>query len=96
MRNLVKQNACIKTPDKPICIDLILTNCPHSFQNTFEIRLSDFHKLRANHTNFMTKQLQQAIIKRSKLGNDFLKNRNDASQNAYRKQRNLCVTLCEK
>ena len=30
------------------------------------------------------------------LGNDFLKNRNDASQNAYRKQRNLCVTLCEK
>ena len=29
----------------------------------------------------------------SKLRNDFLKDRNDDSQIAYRKQRNLCVTL---
>ena len=32
-------------------------------------------------------------MKRSKLRNDFLKDRNDASQSAYRKQHNLCVTL---
>ena len=25
---------CYKNPDKPTCIDLILTNCPRSFQNS--------------------------------------------------------------
>ena len=49
--------------------------------------------LRANHPDFVTKQLRKAIMKKSKLRNDFLKDRNDASQSAYRKQRNLCVTL---
>ena len=52
--------------------------------------------LRANHANFVTKQLRKAIMKRSKLPSDFLKDRNDASQSAYRKQRNLCVTLLRK
>ena len=47
MKNLVKQNTCFENPDKPTCIDLILTNCPRNFQNTdtFETRLSDIHKL---------------------------------------------------
>ena len=47
MKNLVKQNTCFKNPDKPTCINLILTNCTCSFQNTdtFETELSDFHKL---------------------------------------------------
>ena len=49
--------------------------------------------LRANYVNFVTKQLTKAIIKRSKLRNDFLKDRNEASQSAYRKQPNLCETL---
>ena len=143
--NLVKQSSCFKNPDKPTCIDLILTNCPRSFENmdTFEIGLSDFHKLsftvlkqhfpkqkpkvvihrqyrnfrnvyfrielesallkydfnnidydnfiktfltvldkhatiktkylKANHSNFVTKQLRKAIMKRSKLLNDFLR-----------------------
>ena len=39
--------------------------------------------LRANHANFVTKQLRKAIMKRSKLHNDFLKDRNYASQSAY-------------
>ena len=52
--------------------------------------------LRANHTNFVTKQLRKAVMKRSKLRHDCLKDRNDASQSAYRKQRNLCVTLLRK
>ena len=52
--------------------------------------------LRANHTNFVTKQLRKAVMKRSKLRNDFLKDRNDASQSACRKQRNLRVTLLRK
>ena len=47
LKDLVKQNTCFKNPDKPTCIDLILTNWLRSFQNTdtFEIGLSDFHKL---------------------------------------------------
>ena len=38
---------CFKNPEKPSWIDLILTNCPRSFQNscTIETGLSDFHKL---------------------------------------------------
>ena len=46
MKNLVKQNTCFKTPDKTTCIDITLTDCPRSFQNTdtFKTRLSDFHK----------------------------------------------------
>ena len=47
LKNLVEQNTCFKNPDIPTCIDLILTNGPHSFQSmdTFETGLSDFHKL---------------------------------------------------
>ena len=52
--------------------------------------------LRANHANFVTKQLRKVIMKRSKLRNDFLKDRNEASQSTYRKQRYLCVTLLRK
>ena len=35
------------SPDKPTCTDLILTNCPGSFQNScvVETGLSDFHKM---------------------------------------------------
>ena len=38
---------CFKNPDNPSCIDLILTNCSRSFQNSsvIETGLSDFHKL---------------------------------------------------
>ena len=42
-----------KNPEKASCIDLILTNCPRSFQNHFAIEtgLWDFHKL-AVKTNY--------------------------------------------
>lgn len=47
LTNLVKEPTCFKNPDKPTCIDLILTNFPRSFQytTTIEIGLSDFHKM---------------------------------------------------
>ena len=44
----------------------------------------------------MKKQLRKAVMKRSKLRNDFLKDRNDAFQSVYKKQWNLCVTLLQK
>ena len=49
--------------------------------------------LRANHATFMTKEVRKAIIKRSKLRNKFLQDKNEKSRNDYRKQRNLCVAL---
>ena len=44
----------------------------------------------------MAKRLRKAVMKRSKLHKDFFKDRNDASQSAYIKQSNLCVTLLGK
>ena len=38
---------------------------------------------RVNHANFMAKQVSKAVMKRFR--NDFLKDRNHASQRAYRK-----------
>ena len=52
--------------------------------------------LTANHANFVIKKLQKALMKRWKLRNDFIKDRKNASQSVYRKQRNLCVTLLRK
>ena len=47
LKNLVKQNACFKISDKFTSIDVVLTNCPRSFQNpdTFEKGLPDFLKV---------------------------------------------------
>ena len=44
---MINKPTCYKNPDKPTCIDLILTNCPGSFQNScvIETVLSDFHKM---------------------------------------------------
>ena len=46
-QNLIKDNTCFKNPEKPSCIDLIITNRPKSFQNsvTLEAGLSHFHKM---------------------------------------------------
>ena len=45
LKNLIRQPTCYKNPSNPVCIDLILTNVPHSFQTTcvVETGLSDFH-----------------------------------------------------
>ena len=47
LTNLIKQPTCLKNPEKPSCIDLILTNRPKSFQTTcvIETGLSDFHRM---------------------------------------------------
>ena len=44
---MINKLTCYKNPDKPTCIDLILTNCTGSFQNScvIETGLSDFHKM---------------------------------------------------
>ena len=47
LRNLVKEPTCFKNPGNPTCIDLILTNKPLSFKNTYVIEAgpSEFHKV---------------------------------------------------
>ena len=47
IKSLIKKPSCFKNTQNSSCIDLILTNKPHSFRNssTLETGLSDFHKL---------------------------------------------------
>ena len=49
--------------------------------------------LRANHSNFITKELSKAIMQRSKLRNLYLKVRSDENRIRYKKERNICVSL---
>ena len=49
--------------------------------------------IRANQANFMDIKLNHAIMLRSKLRNKFLKSRSNKDREAYKKQRNLCVSL---
>ena len=47
LNSLIKVPTCFKSKENPSCIDLILTNKPHSFQHStvLETGLSDFHLL---------------------------------------------------
>ena len=47
LRDLIRELTCFKNPGKPSCVDLFLTNCSRSFQNTqvIEIGFSDFLKM---------------------------------------------------
>ena len=48
---------------------------------------------RGNQMPFITKDLSKAIMKRSKLRNNFLKNRTKENKTLYTKQWNYCVLL---
>ena len=52
--------------------------------------------IRANDSAFMTKDLREAIMQRSKLRQKFLKERTNDSQHLYNKLRNLYVSLLRK
>ena len=51
--------------------------------------------IRANQRNFMDKELNQAVIVRSKLRNKFLKLKNEENRLAFAKRRNYCVKLLQ-
>ena len=68
LKNLVREPTCFKNPDNPSCIDLFLTNCSRSFQNTqvIETGLSDFHKMNLTVLKmFFTKQKHETIFYRN-------------------------------
>ena len=56
--SLIKEPTCYKNSKYTSCIDLILTNSPHSFQNSCvtDTGLSDFHKM----TLLLWKQLMKS------------------------------------
>ena len=47
LTSMINNPSCYKNLDRPSCIDLILTSCPCSFQNScvIETGLSNFHKM---------------------------------------------------
>ena len=49
--------------------------------------------IRANNSPFMNDEFSKAIMVRSKLRNKFLKLKTNESRNAYKRQRNYCVSL---
>ena len=64
LTNLVKQPTCFKNPEKPRCVDLILTNRPKSFQTTsvIETGLSDFHRMTVSVLKMRFRKLPPRII----------------------------------
>ena len=64
LKNLVRQPTCYKNPSNPVCIDLILTNVPRSFQSTcvVETGLSDFHLMTLTVMRKSFKKYQPKII----------------------------------
>ena len=50
----------------------------------------------ANNSNFVTKNLRKAIMKRSKLRNKYFRERTNEAKSFYNKQRNLCMSILHK
>ena len=62
LKNLIRQPTSYKNPSNPVCIDLILTNVPRSFQSTcvVETGLSDFYLMTFT---FMRKSFKKYLPK---------------------------------
>ena len=65
LKNLVKHPTCFKNPDRPSCIDLILTNKIKSFQPSIlvETGISDFHKMVVTVLKQYFKKKETKVIK---------------------------------
>ena len=61
---MINKPTCYKNPERPSCIDLILKNCSHSFQNSCVIEpgLSDFHKMVVTVTKATYRKLEPRIV----------------------------------
>ena len=62
---MINKSICCKNPEKPSCIDLILTNYPHSFQNSCVIRTdpSDLHKMVSTVMKATFRKMKPNVIK---------------------------------
>ena len=64
LTSLIDQPTCYKTPNKPTCIDLILTNRPNYFQqnSVFEKGLSDFHMMVVTGSKMGFQKLKPRVV----------------------------------
>ena len=64
LKNLIKQPPCYKNPNKPSCIDLILTSVPRTFQSTcvLEAGLRDFHLMKVTVAWKTFKKMRPSVI----------------------------------
>ena len=64
LKSLIKQPPCYKNPNKPSCIDLILTSVPRTFQSTcvLEAGLPDFHLMKVTVTWKTFKKMRPSVI----------------------------------
>ena len=64
LKSLIKEPTCCKKPNKPSCIDLILTNQPRSSQHScvIETGLSDFHKMTVTVMKTFFERLQPRVV----------------------------------
>ena len=64
LTSIINRPTWYKNPDKPTCIDLILTNCPGSFQNSCvtETGLSDFHKMAVTVIKTSYRKIESRVI----------------------------------
>ena len=64
LKNLIKGSTCYKYPDKPSCIDLILTNKSRTFHSShiIETGISDFHKMTVSVMKVHFKKQKSNII----------------------------------
>ena len=67
LQSLIKQSTCYKNPDKPTCIDLMLSNVPKSFHKScvIETGLSDFHLMTLTIMTSKFYKLQPRVIEYS-------------------------------
>ena len=63
LKNLVKGTTIYKNPEKPSCIDLILTKRPRSFHECHitETRISEFHKMTVTVMKIILKSKAQVL-----------------------------------
>ena len=99
LTNKINKPTCYKNHEKPSCVELILTNCPRSFQNScaLEIGLSDFHKMVTTVMITTFRKMEPKIIKyrdynfffnntfRESLRNIFLQNLRSNCDDHYNK-----------
>ena len=64
LKNLIKEPTCYKNPNKPSCIDLMLTNKPRSFKHScvIETGLSDFHRMTVTVMKATFEKLQPRVV----------------------------------
>ena len=64
LKSLIKKSACSKNPNKPSCIDLMLTNKPRNFKHScvIETGLSDFHRMTVTVLKATFEKLQLRVV----------------------------------